>query len=98
MRRPVDRSFHVTQRSRLTVWLLFDGDTSPFAEIHLNERSSRTRSPRLIEACVLLALAGDAYDFVEAIAMLQMPEADEVLTTLITRAREIVAKKEGFTL
>lgn len=100
IRRPVDRRMRTTQLARLTVWLIFDGDTVPFAEIHLNERGSRNRSPRLIEACALLVLCGESYDFVEAVARLGSlgVTGEDVLPTLITRARELVDKKEKFSL
>lgn len=98
--RPIDRRMRPTQLSRLSIWLIFDGDTTPFAQIHLNERGSRNRSPRLIEACALLVLSGESYDFVEAIARLAElgVTGPDVLPTLITRARELVEKKEAFTL
>jgi hypothetical protein len=99
MRRPVDRRFSIAQPTKLRVWLVFNGDLTPFAEIHLNERGSRTRSPRLVEACALLVMAGEAYDFVEAIARLAdlTVPAEETLTVLVAKAREIVQKKESFT-
>jgi hypothetical protein len=96
--KPIDRRFRTTQLTKLGVWLVFDGDTAPFAQIHLNERGSRNRSPRLIEACALLMLSGETFDFVEVVARMQPTTVDDPLTILITRAREIVAKKEGFSL
>lgn len=98
--RPTDRRMRTTQLTRLSIWLIFDGDTTPFAQIHLNERGSRTRSPRLVEACALLVMSGEAYDFVEAVARLASlgVTGPDVLPTLITKAQELVAKKEGFTL
>lgn len=98
IRRPIDHRFTVTQQTKLAVWLLYDGDTTPFAEIHLNERGARSRSPRLMEACALLVLAGDTFNFVEAVARLgDLPvTGEDVLPTLIEHARAIVSRKETF--
>lgn len=98
IRRPADRRITLTQVTRLSLWLLYDGDTRPFAQVHLNERGSRQRSPRLTDACALLVLAGETYDFVEVVARLaELPVRDaDVVPTLIARARDIVEKKESF--
>lgn len=98
IRRPIDHRMTVTNVTRLSAWLIYDGDVTPFAQVHLNERGARQRSPRLVEACALLALAGESFDFVDAIAHLgDLPVNDaDVLPTLIARARDIVAKKESF--
>jgi hypothetical protein len=100
IRRPTDRRMRLTQLTRLSVWLIFDGDTTPFCEVHLNERGSRSRSPRLLEALALLVLSGETFDFVEAVARLGSLNVTgpDVLPTLIERAQELVARKEGFTL
>jgi len=97
--RPFDRRFHFGPSKRLSVWLIYDGDTTPCAEVHLNERGSRTRSPRLIEACRLLVLAGETFDFVEAVACLgEFPlRTEDVLPALVARARDILEKKESIT-
>jgi hypothetical protein len=97
--RPIDHRFKLTQLGRLSVWMIFDGDVHPFAEIHLNERGSRSRSPRLVEACSLFVLAGESYDFVEAIARMRATgKPEEVLAALVDRARDLVHKKEQFSL
>lgn len=97
IRRPVDRRMRTTQLTRLSVWIIFDGDVTPFAEVHLNERGARTRSPRLLEACSLLVVSGESYDFVETVARLQAAGPD-ALAVLVAKAQEIVDKKEKFSL
>lgn len=100
IRRPTDRRMRITQLTRLVDLADLRRRHDSFAETHLNERGSRTRSPRLIRACALFVLSGESFDFVEAIARpgslgVAGPAA---LPTLIARAQELVEKKEGFTL
>ncbi|WP_124646223.1 hypothetical protein [Burkholderia sp. Bp8990] len=97
MSRPRDRSFAYVQETRLGVWLVYDGDKTPFAEVHLNERGGRTRSPRLVEACAILLVAGDLINLAEALAGEPLGQG-KVLDIFIERARAVIAKKDGIPL